>query len=176
WYLGLAYVDGILERQGYSAFEAFVLHSKFNSNEYFLQGICLRLEQIAATQQIDISNGAIEFLQGLATSPAKAVQRTAQDALKRLDIAGKASPHSKDTTSGHLVPQCLRDDLPPIWDPIWLKTESKLLKAVQERYTPQVSREDVQSALKAYYARYLSILRVSGDDLDMETCFVNLAI
>ncbi|KAI8595803.1 NACHT domain-containing protein, partial [Dissophora ornata] len=29
---------------------------------------------------------------------------------------------------------------------------------------------------KTYYAPYLSILRVSGDELDLETCYVNLAI
>ncbi|KAF9992780.1 hypothetical protein BGZ80_008410, partial [Entomortierella chlamydospora] len=120
-----------------------------------------------------------------------------------LSIIDKAGLHSKDGTSDHLVPQCRRDDLPPVWDPIWLKTESKLLKAVQQRdqwnaivdniptqnrviiqaieqltasHPPQVTLEGVQSALKIYYARYLSILRVSGDELDLETCFVNLAI
>ncbi|KAG0196034.1 hypothetical protein BGX28_000214, partial [Mortierella sp. GBA30] len=36
--------------------------------------------------------------------------------------------------------------------------------------------EDIQSALKDYYAPHLSILRVSGDELDLETCYVNLAI
>ncbi|KAI8599787.1 hypothetical protein EDD21DRAFT_432307 [Dissophora ornata] len=38
------------------------------------------------------------------------------------------------------------------------------------------SLQDIQSALKTYYARHLSILRVSGDELDLETCYVNLAI
>ncbi|KAI8597347.1 NACHT domain-containing protein [Dissophora ornata] len=38
------------------------------------------------------------------------------------------------------------------------------------------SVEDIQSALKTYYAPYLVILRVSGDELDLETCYVNLAI
>ncbi|KAI8603074.1 armadillo-type protein [Dissophora ornata] len=41
---------------------------------------------------------------------------------------------------------------------------------------PQSSLEDIQFALKTYYAPYLFILRVSGDELDLETCFVNLAI
>ncbi|KAI8600003.1 NACHT domain-containing protein, partial [Dissophora ornata] len=31
-------------------------------------------------------------------------------------------------------------------------------------------------ALKTYYAPYLVILRVSGDELDLETCYINLAI
>ncbi|KAI8602510.1 hypothetical protein EDD21DRAFT_352680 [Dissophora ornata] len=41
---------------------------------------------------------------------------------------------------------------------------------------PQSSLQDIQSALKTYYAPYLVILRVSGGELDLETCFVNLAI
>ncbi|KAF8915778.1 hypothetical protein BGZ58_005434, partial [Dissophora ornata] len=40
----------------------------------------------------------------------------------------------------------------------------------------QSSLKDIQSALKTYYAPYLSILRVSGDELDLKTCYVNLAI
>ncbi|KAF9898577.1 hypothetical protein EC991_010858, partial [Linnemannia zychae] len=50
--------------------------------------------------------------------------------------------------------------------------EGILLKAVQ--IGPDI--EDIQSALKTYYARNLSILRVSGEALSLETCFVNLAI
>ncbi|KAF8915295.1 hypothetical protein BGZ58_005507 [Dissophora ornata] len=40
----------------------------------------------------------------------------------------------------------------------------------------QSSLEDIQSAFKKYYAPFLVILRVSGDKLDLGTCFVNLAI
>ncbi|KAI8596940.1 NACHT domain-containing protein, partial [Dissophora ornata] len=40
----------------------------------------------------------------------------------------------------------------------------------------QSSLKDIQSALKIYYEQYLVILRVSGDKLDLKTCFVNLAI
>ncbi|KAI8602677.1 hypothetical protein EDD21DRAFT_352528 [Dissophora ornata] len=40
----------------------------------------------------------------------------------------------------------------------------------------QSNLEDIQAALKTYYAPNLFILRVSGDKLDLETCFVNLAI
>ncbi|KAG0197962.1 hypothetical protein BGX33_000204, partial [Mortierella sp. NVP41] len=47
-----------------------------------------------------------------------------------------------------------------------------LLKAVQ--IGPDM--EDIQSALKTYYAPNLSILRVSRESLPLETCFVNLAI
>ncbi|KAF9953188.1 hypothetical protein BGZ72_005613, partial [Mortierella alpina] len=63
-----------------------------------------------------------------------------------------------------------------------------LLKTVQNRnfrrakverlpvHPPKPRREDIQSALKTYYAPSLIILRVSGDSLDLETCYINLAI
>ncbi|KAI8598280.1 NACHT domain-containing protein, partial [Dissophora ornata] len=51
------------------------------------------------------------------------------------------------------------------------------LKADARAILPsQSSLEDIQSALKTYYAPSLFILRVSGDELDLETCYVNLAI
>ncbi|KAI8599872.1 NACHT domain-containing protein, partial [Dissophora ornata] len=40
----------------------------------------------------------------------------------------------------------------------------------------QSSLEDIRSALQTYYKQFLVILRVSGDELDLKTCFVNLAI
>ncbi|KAF9946612.1 hypothetical protein BGZ72_000184, partial [Mortierella alpina] len=66
--------------------------------------------------------------------------------------------------------------------------KATLLKAVQNRnlrhaklenlpdFPPQPRLEDIQSALRTYYAPDLVIQRVSGDRLDLETCFVNLVI
>jgi len=63
-----------------------------------------------------------------------------------------------------------------------------LLKAVQDQNRwhakledlpnppPQPRLDDIHSALKTYHAPDLFILRVSGEELDLETCFVNLAI
>ncbi|KAG0057095.1 hypothetical protein BGZ83_001529 [Gryganskiella cystojenkinii] len=63
-----------------------------------------------------------------------------------------------------------------------------LLKAVQNRnlrhampenlpdLPPQDSLDDIHSALKTYHAPNLSILRASGQELDLEISFVNLAI
>ena len=56
-----------------------------------------------------------------------------------------------------------------------------LLKAVQAQirrhaHSPEPDLDAIHAALKTYHARDLSILRVSGDKLDLETCFVNLAI
>ncbi|KAF9905993.1 hypothetical protein EC991_001152, partial [Linnemannia zychae] len=38
------------------------------------------------------------------------------------------------------------------------------------------SLEKIQSALKTHYSSNLKILRISGEDLDIDTCFINLAI
>ncbi|KAI8600250.1 NACHT domain-containing protein [Dissophora ornata] len=54
-----------------------------------------------------------------------------------------------------------------------LRADTRLISA---SLPSQSSLEDIQAALKTYYAPYLFILRVSGDELDLETCFVNLAI
>jgi hypothetical protein len=51
------------------------------------------------------------------------------------------------------------------------------VEQIAEQIRPsQSSLKDIQSALKTHYKRDLSIRRISGDKLDLETCFVNLAI
>ncbi|KAI8602511.1 armadillo-type protein, partial [Dissophora ornata] len=60
---------------------------------------------------------------------------------------------------------------------VQIGTDFQQLKAdIRASLPTQSSLEDIQSALKTYYTPYLVILRVSGDELDLETCFVNLAI
>ncbi|KAG0195814.1 hypothetical protein BGX28_000577, partial [Mortierella sp. GBA30] len=54
-----------------------------------------------------------------------------------------------------------------------LKSDTRV---IAENLPSQACLEEIQSALKSYYAQHLKILRVSGDELDLETCFVNLAI
>ncbi|KAG0041374.1 hypothetical protein BGZ83_001889, partial [Gryganskiella cystojenkinii] len=81
--------------------------------------------------------------------------------------------------------------LPPwsnIQTPDPAEDTTSLVKAVQDRnrrhakienlpdLPQQPSRNDIQSALKTYHAPDLFILRVSGQELDLGTCFVNLAI
>ncbi|KAG0196811.1 hypothetical protein BGX33_001249, partial [Mortierella sp. NVP41] len=67
---------------------------------------------------------------------------------------------------------------------------STLLRAVQSKKQQEThlaeisshirpsysSLEKIQSALKTHYSPNLKILRISGDELDIDTCFVNLAI
>ncbi|KAF9107301.1 hypothetical protein BGX27_008796, partial [Mortierella sp. AM989] len=141
WYPGLAYADCTLELQNWSAFEAFVLQSKLNSNEYFLQGICLRLEQIGVTQRNEVRLGAIAFLHALIPGSKKLIQETAQAALKRLGAISSsgrnamiASPQISRTTSDQPISQIYQGCLPPVWDPVWhTTTGNTLLKEVQRK-------------------------------------------
>ncbi|KAF9090998.1 hypothetical protein BGX27_002105, partial [Mortierella sp. AM989] len=170
WYLGLAYVDCILEIENWSAFEAFVIESKFKSDKRFLQGICLRLEQIAARQRNEIHLGAVRFLRALAASPSQKIQKTAQAALKRLEAIDGTSPDSKgvtlfQTSSDRSVSQACREDPPPIWDPIWhTTTRNTLLKAVQQRERGNMNLDemperldDIKQGVKSNYAELTSV-------------------
>ncbi|KAG0375051.1 hypothetical protein BGX24_009600 [Mortierella sp. AD032] len=48
---------------------------------------------------------------------------------------------------------------------------------IEEQLRPsQSSLKDIKSALETYHSPNLKILRISGDVLDIDTCFVNLAI
>ncbi|KAG9319204.1 hypothetical protein KVV02_004970 [Mortierella alpina] len=48
---------------------------------------------------------------------------------------------------------------------------------IAEQLRPsQSTLKDIKSALKTYHSPNLDILRISGDELDIDTCFVNLAI
>ncbi|KAF9084413.1 hypothetical protein BGX29_002567, partial [Mortierella sp. GBA35] len=58
-----------------------------------------------------------------------------------------------------------------------LSAHFEQMKAGMKQFLPtQSSLEEIQSALKAHYAPDLFIRRVSGVELDLKTCFVNLAI
>ncbi|KAF9902643.1 hypothetical protein EC991_004739, partial [Linnemannia zychae] len=61
-----------------------------------------------------------------------------------------------------------------------LKTDSLVSTPVEhiaEQLCPsQYSLKDIQSALKTHYEQDLFIRRISGEELDLGTCFVNLAI
>ncbi|GJJ77553.1 hypothetical protein EMPS_09912 [Entomortierella parvispora] len=85
--------------------------------------------------------------------------------------------------------KCKNPTLKPIADlksPLWNNTHSldptrhvtakaTLLKTVQIQY-PWQPRLGIHKALKTYHAPDLFIRRVSGEELDLATCFVNLAI
>ncbi|KAF9975690.1 hypothetical protein BGZ75_000426, partial [Mortierella antarctica] len=199
WYQGLIYADYLVGQRSWWQLEDFVLRSKFQSDICFLLGVVLRLEQIAVVH-VDVRNEAIMFLTALGENHIPLVPEMVQSTLQRLQSPESSTGSIKDDVT---APKANQGDLRPVWDPAWLATPKGILfKAVQEKdgrnatldnlpaqvgailqavqsQDPKVARpslEDVQSALKTYYERDLSILRVSGDKLPLETCFVNLAI
>ncbi|KAF9947959.1 hypothetical protein BGZ72_010108, partial [Mortierella alpina] len=199
WYQGLIYADYLVGQRSWCQLEDFVLYSKFRSDVCFQLGIVLRLEQIAVVH-MDVRNEAIKFLSALGESHIPLVPEVVQRTLHRLQPQESYTGGMKDNMAIQKAYQC---DPRPVWDPAWLAApQGLLLKAVQDEEgrnaiiatipaeveaikqaiqsqhstTAQPSLEDVQSALKTYYERDLVILRVSGETLDLETCFVNLAI
>ena len=102
-----------------------------------------------------------------------------------LEEMGKQNTALNSIANLHLQPW--NDTLPA--NPAGHATpKGTLLEAVQNRnrrdakldnlpdLPPQPSLDDIQSALNTYHAPDLFILRVSGEELDLKTCFVNLAI
>ncbi|KAF8952706.1 hypothetical protein BGZ46_003406, partial [Entomortierella lignicola] len=208
WYKGLVILDSTIYLQDYTKFEELVLMSNLKSNEHFLQGVCLRLEQIATTQPNQgVRYGAIKFLRYILEISANNTQHMALAALGRLGISHCAT-HNDSDIKRHLVsitctcsvPQTVRRDLPAIWDPSWYSTSSTtLLKRVQqarqsrkdiedtatnvvelrrivENSASSCSLDEVRSTLDSYYGNSLKVMRVSGDTMDLESCYINLSI
>ncbi|KAF9428199.1 hypothetical protein BGZ76_002022, partial [Entomortierella beljakovae] len=191
WYQGLLFLDCLLASDDILNFEKFVIESKLSKNEYFMQGVCLRLEQIASSHlNHDVSLGAQRLLQDLESNPATRVQATARIALNRLEATGSSTPRAPAESR-----------LAPVWDSFWYSdTNSRLLKSVQDtlirdsnmltvgstlsviqtnlkKISPtQCSMVEVNKALLDHYSRQLTILRVSSEPLGLESCYINLAI
>ncbi|KAF8956138.1 hypothetical protein BGZ46_002428, partial [Entomortierella lignicola] len=208
WYSGLVLLDSTMYLQDWTRFEEFALKSKLKSNECFLQGACLRLEQIASTHPNgDIHDGAIRFLYYILVKSPKCVRQVALTILERLGTSHCAKHNGREANRYTLslictcsAPRAVKDDLPAIWDPSWHSTSSAtLLKHIQQASQSRREIRDtainvsemrtfvestaslcslyqVRSALKSYYKNSLKVLRVSGDKLDLESCYVNLAI
>ncbi|KAF9188265.1 hypothetical protein BGZ49_003961, partial [Haplosporangium sp. Z 27] len=219
WFRGLVMLDSTIYVQDWTKFEELILMSNLRSNEYFLQGACLRLEQIAGTQpNQDVRDGAIKFLRYIFENSSDNTQHIALAALGRLGISHCATHddsdikrHTVSTTCNCTVPQNVRNDLPAIWDLSWYSESSAtLLKAVQQERqsrrdigdtatniaelqvdvteirgdlnkilnsaTSSCSLDEVRGALRLYYKDSLKVLRVSGDELDLDSCYINLVI
>ncbi|KAF9200042.1 hypothetical protein BGZ49_009761, partial [Haplosporangium sp. Z 27] len=212
WYRGLILLDSTVYVQDWSKFEELVLMSNLKSNECFLQGACLRLEQIATTQSNqDVRDGAIKFLRYILGNSSGSVQHIALAALGRLGISHCIKHNGCDIKQHTLSIMCscsvlqnLQSDLPAIWDLSWhSKSSAILLKRVQQEKRnhkriediatnviemrsdlnklvdnaiSSCSLDEVRHALAVYYKDSLKVLRVSGDELDLDSCYVNLAI
>ncbi|KAF9436414.1 hypothetical protein BGZ76_004048, partial [Entomortierella beljakovae] len=72
WYQGLLFLDCLLAYDDLTGFEMYVIKSKLTSNEYFMQGVCLRLEQLVLSHRDSpVESGARDFLKDLKLNPAQ---------------------------------------------------------------------------------------------------------
>ncbi|KAF9355064.1 hypothetical protein BGX26_007027 [Mortierella sp. AD094] len=147
WYLGLIYLDCVIGRKNWQQFEAFVPKSKLKSDKCFLQGVCLRLEQIVVNQSNEsVRLGAIKFLQGLESSLGL-VKQAAQDSLQRVGINMESKRSSIGTPPSKPIPRSI--GLPPVWDFFWQAAPSNiLLKRAQVNNSSNTSNTALPSPIQ----------------------------
>ncbi|KAG0195937.1 hypothetical protein BGX28_000340 [Mortierella sp. GBA30] len=198
WYDTLRVAGTLLQSGKLVNFKALVSDARCRHDVAFQWGIIQLLGNFAADSRIDeeTRSGAVLFLGELYRDKnvwvAKVqvqqlilnvlIQLVSEDgsALKGGQVTLDELKHYGDESLQKFYHACCNsgrsshswNNIQPT-DLIWnAKPEGILLKGVQKG----PSMEDIQSALKTYYAPTLSILRVSGETLDLETCYVNLAI
>ncbi|KAF9429586.1 hypothetical protein BGZ76_001180 [Entomortierella beljakovae] len=127
------------------------------SETRFLRGACLRLEQIAATQPIEIRKGAIKMLIFLSNNVDQKVKDVAQDVLKRLgEDNDSRSPGNQSValaSSDELYNyQANQDSLPPIWDPYWRSTSKSILlqREMERRNLPNLLQQICEKTQQTY--------------------------
>ncbi|KAF9434259.1 hypothetical protein BGZ76_008316 [Entomortierella beljakovae] len=125
WYQGLLYLDSLIALQEWARFEEFVRNSKFKSDPSFLQGVCLRLEQIASTTtDLEIRNGALIYLYYFRADPREIVRDVAQRVLENLGMPVPTS-NSASSANAQIIPRPVTHfigpvrQIPPVWDPFW---------------------------------------------------------
>ncbi|KAF9949709.1 hypothetical protein BGZ72_008558 [Mortierella alpina] len=178
WYRALRMAESYIQGGKLVHFKELVTTSPCRHQLMFQWGICQLLGRFAADTQWDIEprRDAMAFLGPLfKTDNAKVLL----EEMRRQNTASNQIANSYSQPWNNIKPS----------NPAELNTSRvTLLNTVQNRNLryakmenmmdplPQPRLEDIQSALKTYYAPELIILRVSGDSLDLETCFINLAI
>jgi hypothetical protein len=86
WYQALMFADTLLAEQNFGDFGMFITHNKYNSNTRFMQGACLRLEQLATIyKDQEISTQALNLLKYIESHKSEVVQETARISIKRLE-------------------------------------------------------------------------------------------
>ncbi|KAG0005216.1 hypothetical protein BGZ79_006136, partial [Entomortierella chlamydospora] len=177
WYQGLIYLNCAMGLKDWSQFEAFVTNSKLKSDERFLQGVCLYLERIVATQvNEDVRNGATRFLYALMSKSSRPVQKVAQSALQRLGIKTETGTFANgflklfaSRSATCVVPQVSQEDIPPIWDPLWYSNPSNvLLRIVQAKMQRD---KNISALLKQVEVLQLDVKASNADlkaDMDVK--------
>ncbi|CAO3568618.1 unnamed protein product [Mortierella alpina] len=191
WYRALRTAELCIQTGKLVYFKDLVTTTRCRQHPMFQMGICRLLGQFAADARwgLEARQSAVAFIEGLYRTDniwdrQKDVDQVIFDVLTNV-----VSNHGTDFEAAQVLLEVMRKQNTALTQTVNLHShpsnkiqprdpachtppEGILLKAVQRG--PDM--EDIQSALKTYYARNLSILRVSGESLPLETCFVNLAI
>ncbi|GJJ71758.1 hypothetical protein EMPS_04115 [Entomortierella parvispora] len=203
WYRAVRTAESYLDAGKLVEFKDLVVTAPCRHQLMFQWGICQLLGQFAVDTQWDSKTrqDALDFLGALYTdSTIWNRQKEADQVI--FDMVTNVVPHNA-AAKAILEDMTLQSPtLKPIahlQSPPWKNTQSgdtaegtrpniTLLKAAQDKDTRRKKQEimpdlpvqpgidDICSALRTYHAPDLVILRVSGQQLDLETCFVNLAI
>ncbi|GJJ71728.1 hypothetical protein EMPS_04085 [Entomortierella parvispora] len=203
WYRAIRTAEAYIQAGKLVEFKGLITTAPCRQQIMFQWGICQLLGQFAADTQWDpdARKDAVAFLEALSSDSTiwkrqKEVGQVIFDALASLasnNEAAKSSLEKMRKQDPSLKPtagfQLSLWKTPQAIDPAGTTTtKMTLLKAVQDKNVrhakvdnlphliAQPSVDDIRSALKMYHTPDLIILRVSGDELDLNTCFINLAI
>ncbi|KAI8596145.1 NACHT domain-containing protein, partial [Dissophora ornata] len=183
WYPALRGADVMLQNGLLIDFKTLICEAPCRRDTEFQWGICRRLGELAANTECDdeARDSAVAFLGEIYRNDAVWGE---QANIKKwiLDILMKlGAPSGTGTSMQGILLKAVQDrdrrnanmdNLPAQITGV----KQVIQSGFEQQLPPQSSPKDIWSALKAYYKPYLVILRVSGAKLDLETCFVNLAI
>ncbi len=169
------------------------------TNEWFLRGLCDRLERLAYSSHPATRDDALRLLKGfkegqIASVPYGDVKNYALACLNRIARIWPQPNVEQIEAAGHF---------PPVWHPFWRENISQALLnqvrekakrseyfglipgirenviAIHQHFKPIPLSEllfQVKTALAQHYESALKIKRISGKELDLEDCYINLAI
>ncbi|BBE08980.1 WD40 repeat-containing protein [Mycoavidus cysteinexigens] len=130
WYIALCYIDLLIEKGWLRGIDQFLSQGNYAKDQYFLQGLCDRLERIACrNHDKETKDSALRFLMSLKQGGERWGRHEAvkQYAAQTLDRIGNL------WTPLTLEAMDRLDYAPPAWHPFWQdKPSSLILKEVQE--------------------------------------------
>ncbi|KAF9916473.1 hypothetical protein FBU30_001329, partial [Linnemannia zychae] len=192
WYRAFRTAELYIQTGKLTYFEEFVLNTQCRDDRMFQVGVCQLLGQFVVDTRWELKTrqSAVAFIKALYQNETiwtlhDDTKQVIYDILFNLDC--NYSTDFEDAKTFLVEMRQLNSTWMRINRPYphpWAQSrvatnqgllEGTLLSSIQT--TPDMN--DIQSALKSYYTSNpskLSILRVSGDPLPLETCFVNLAI
>ncbi|GJJ67755.1 hypothetical protein EMPS_00101 [Entomortierella parvispora] len=205
WYRAIRKAESYIENGRLVEFKTLVTTAPCRHDLMFQWGICQLLGQFVTDSRwgFEVRQEAIAFIAALYKDTALWDRKTEVDKVI-FDILTNVTSHNnahfeavntllEEIRTQNTQSKAFADQHSPIWISIKFtdldsSPTARLLKAVQDRYVRHAKIRtlqdtasipnlgDIHSALRIYHEPDLSILRVSGDELDLESCFVNLAI